>query len=324
MDVMSSLSAAAIPGTAPPLTAVQAPNLVSSQVQLPSRGPGYFQVYQTPASPAIVTYLLLFHGAGLTSKSFFALVQALPKNMGAWMFDCRGHGGTTVEPQDDWSTETLVEDARALLEYQGWMNASSSCFLVGHSLGGSVATRCAWKGAKGLVVIDAVEGIALSAIESGAQFLRKRPAEFNTQEDAIIWSLSQGPLHGTFSARFSVPDQLVKTTEGRFKWRTDLIKTMPFWSHWFAGLSELFLAAPCPKLLLLAGVERLDTPLSAGHMMGKYQLVCLADVTAGHFVHEDAPGKTAGVISMFVNRYTTYTSGGLSAEQVIALNKLSR
>ena len=48
-------------------------------------------------------------------------------------------------------------------------------------------------------------------------------------------------------------------------------------------------------MLVLAGTDRLDRELMIGQMQGKYQLVVVPDV--GHFVHEDAPERTAGAVS---------------------------
>ena len=46
------------------------------------------------------------------------------------------------------------------------------------------------------------------------------------------------------------------------------MKTEQFWHGWFQGLSELFLSIPVAKLLLLAGVDRLDKELTIGQMQG--------------------------------------------------------
>lgn len=45
---------------------------------------------------------------------------------------------------------------------------------------------------------------------------------------------------------------------------------------------------------MLAGTDRLDRELMIGQMQGKYQLVVLPEV--GHFLHEDAPVKTAATV----------------------------
>lgn len=60
------------------------------------------------------------------------------------------------------------------------------------------------------------------------------------------------------------------------------------------GLSKKFLEARGGKLLVLAGTDRLDRELMIGQMQGKYQLLVLPEV--GHFLHEDAPEKTANAV----------------------------
>jgi protein phosphatase methylesterase 1 len=58
---------------------------------------------------------------------------------------------------------------------------------------------------------------------------------------------------------------------------------------WFEGLSTLFLSSDVPKLLLLAGVDRLDKALTVGQMQGKFQLHVMPQ--SGHAIHEDLPDK---------------------------------
>lgn len=72
------------------------------------------------------------------------------------------------------------------------------------------------------------------------------------------------------SAKLSIPALLKKDPQDDLlRWRTDLIKTQPFWTEWFQGLSEKFLNSGTAKLLILAGTDRLDKPLMIGQMQGK-------------------------------------------------------
>ena len=48
----------------------------------------------------------------------------------------------------------------------------------------------------------------------------------------------------------------------------------PFWRGWFQGLSKAFLAPSHPKMLLLAGVDRLDKDLTIGQMQGALANAC--------------------------------------------------
>ena len=44
---------------------------------------------------------------------------------------------------------------------------------------------------------------------------------------------------------------------------------------WYKGLSEAFLGVCAPKVLMLAGTDRLDKPLTIGQMQGRFQMVLL-------------------------------------------------
>ncbi|KAL6768151.1 PPE1 [Auxenochlorella protothecoides x Auxenochlorella symbiontica] len=97
--------------------------------------------------------------------------------------------------------------------------------------------------------------------------------------------------------RPKAPDQ----ASGGWVWRTPLPDSAPFWDGWYRGLSPAFLGLPCPKVLVLAGTDRLDKALTIGQMQGRFQLALLPQ--AGHAVHEDAPGAVAGILSGFLARH---------------------
>uniref|UniRef100_A0AAQ4RYR5 Protein phosphatase methylesterase 1 n=1 Tax=Gasterosteus aculeatus aculeatus TaxID=481459 RepID=A0AAQ4RYR5_GASAC len=105
-------------------------------------------------------------------------------------------------------------------------------------------------------------------------------------------------------------DQEIKK-ESVFTWRVDLSKTEKYWEGWFRGLSALFLTCPVPKLLLLAGVDRLDKDLTIGQMQGKFQMQVLPQ--CGHAVHEDAPEKVADALATFMvrHKFTDFKEGYL-------------
>ncbi|XP_074621050.1 protein phosphatase methylesterase 1-like isoform X1 [Acropora palmata] len=86
----------------------------------------------------------------------------------------------------------------------------------------------------------------------------------------------------------------------KFTWRIDLSKTGHFWEGWFKDMSKLFLSCPVPKLLILAGIDRLDKELTIGQMQGKFQMQVLP--RCGHCVHEDAPDKVAEVLTSYLVR----------------------
>lgn len=100
---------------------------------------------------------------------------------------------------------------------------------------------------------------------------------------------------------FSVQEGKRSRLTDKYTWRIDLAKTEKYWSGWFKGLSNIFLNCPVPKMLLLAGIDRLDKELMVGQMQGKFQLQVLGQ--CGHAVHEDVPEKLADIMASFMVRY---------------------
>lgn len=256
-------------------------------------------------------------------------------------FDARGHGDTVTADSDNLSVDTQARDAANIIKAL-YSEVSPSVVLVGHSMGGAIAVHTASLKLipylVGLVVIDVVEGSAMSALSAMQGVLRDRPKSFESLENAIEWSVRSGQIRNNDSARVSMPGQVerVATTndtvntrtmgvmddtideEGdvssskeddaqvskhsqyKYVWRIDLSKTEQHWRGWFDGLSKKFLSCQAAKLLLLAGVDRLDTDLTVGQMQGKFEMHILPQV--GHAVHEDSPNKVADVLSHFLVR----------------------
>ena len=48
---------------------------------------------------------------------------------------------------------------------------------------------------------------------------------------------------------------------------------------WYEGLSTAFLGFKGPKVLMLAGTDRLDRELTIGQMQGRFQMVVLPQVS---------------------------------------------
>ena len=70
------------------------------------------------------------------------------------------------------------------------------------------------------------------------------------------------------AATMPPPNNSQASDSKKYTWRIDLAKTEQYWSGWFKGLSAAFLEVPAPKMLLLAGVDRLDRELTVGQMQG--------------------------------------------------------
>ncbi len=223
------------------------------------------------------------------------------------------------------------------------MNTSSpvNVMLVGHSLGGAVVVRAAElfivkdvsnpiMRLVGVTVVDIVEGTAIPSLKMLPALLKSRPSRFSSVEEAIEWTLSSGMCNNPASAAISVPAMLrrERTCQPRadidefdgdvateqpvtefFTWRTDIGRTAPFWEGWYKGLSAALLGLPSRvgKMLVLASTDRLDKPLTIGHMQGKFQFEVVQ--SAGHSVHEDQPADMANLLLRFLSRVVVGVRG---------------
>lgn len=210
---------------------------------------------------------------------------------------------------------------------------------------------------QGVVVVDVVEGTAMASLPHMTSVLRARPRSFTTLNAAIQWSLRSGMCHNPEAACISVPAMLTQQSgapideavvgglsslaeeqddaQGTVQpaeagqevapessrpwvWRTPLERSAVYWEGWYSGLSTAFLQLPQPKVLIVAGTDRMDKTLMIGQMQGKFQFVLLPQVAcglcmhmygqrnvlqAGHAVHEDEAGRTADVLLEFLARF---------------------
>ncbi|XP_068444547.1 protein phosphatase methylesterase 1-like [Clinocottus analis] len=86
-----------------------------------------------------------------------------------------------------------------------------------------------------------------------------------------------------------------------YLWRIDLSKSEKYWDGWFRGTSNLFLSCNLPKLLLLAGIDRLDRDLTIAQMQGRFMMQVLPP--SGHAVQENKPEKVADAVASFLLRH---------------------
>ncbi|CAM9948279.1 unnamed protein product, partial [Choristocarpus tenellus] len=156
---------------------------------------------------------------------------------------------------------------------------------------------------RGVVAVDVVEGTALASLEYMPQVLEEIPKTFQSMQEAVEWHCRTGAMRNEGSAKLVVPSRFrpaVDDDGGPVTWRTKLGLSAEHWHGWFEGLSKDFLALPVPTMLVVAGMDRLDTDLTAAHLQGRYQLKLVYG--AGHSVQEDQPEETAHAVLLFTQR----------------------
>ncbi|CAG8433708.1 10416_t:CDS:2 [Diversispora eburnea] len=239
-----------------------------------------------------VPLFIMHHGAGSSGLSFALCSSHIKRLMDnkctIFSYDCRD--------DNDLSLERLSQDLVDVLKAAFDDEVVKKRCVVSH-----VASKRLVPSMTCLAVIDVVEGSALEALKGMLPFLRNRSTEFKSIEDAIEWSINSGTVHNPESARISTFPLLIEKIENKesthdegvnkYVWRTDLVTTQKYWEEWFTGLSEKFLSARAAKLLILAGTDRLDKPLTIAQMQ-----------ESGHMIQEDAPEKTASTLTDFWKR----------------------
>lgn len=263
-------SSAFAPSSIPPRPASQS----SLQKYLPLDWAGYFDREEDVAIPGsdnvFHVYLagsegpvvFCLHGGGYSGLSFALSARLVKEKARMVALDLRGHGKSSTENDMDLSVETLCNDVLAVLKTM-YGDSPPAIILVGHSMGGSVAVHVAAKRAvpsvAGLIVVDVVEGTAMASLVHMQKILSNRMQHFQTIERAVEWSVKGGSLRNVESARLSVPSTLKYDDSKKcYTYRTPLEETENYWKGWYEGLSDKFLSCPVPKLLLLAGTDRLD------------------------------------------------------------------
>lgn len=245
-----------------------------------------YHVYLTPPANADKGPLFIcHHGAGASGMSFARFTTAITRLMpeaGILSLEAREHG-SVVRSSDtgleilDFSIDAMVNDALTMIELAreriGWQKVPPSV-LVGHSLGGAVATEIAARGSLGaqlvgFQVLDVVEGSAIEALSHMRTYLASRPPSFASIDAAVEWHVRSRTIRDAESAKASVPSLLLKGDDGRWKWKTDLRRTERWWEEWFTGMSAKFLEGRAAKGLVLAGTDRLDKELMVGQMQGE-------------------------------------------------------
>ncbi|XP_044480357.1 protein phosphatase methylesterase 1-like isoform X2 [Mangifera indica] len=260
-----------------------------------------FHVYMAGTEGPVVFCL---HGGGYSGLSFALSTSKIKEKARVVALDLRGHGKSSTENDLDLSVETMCNDVLAVVK-EMYGESPPAIVLVGHSMGGSVAVHVAAKKIlstlAGLVVVDVVEGTAMASLIHMQKILSSRMQHFSSIEKAIEWTVKGGALRNIDSARVSIPSTLKYDDSKKcYVYRAQLEETEQYWRGWYEGLSEKFLSCPVPKLLLLAGTDRLDRPLTIGQMQGKFQMVVVRHT--GHAIQEDAPEKFATLILNFISR----------------------
>ena len=84
---------------------------------------------------------ICMHGAGHSAMSFAALAAQMKSQCIVYAFDWRGHGDHYREGENELSQHNLMQDALAVVRFVHARHPDLAINLMGHSMGGSIATK---------------------------------------------------------------------------------------------------------------------------------------------------------------------------------------
>jgi protein phosphatase methylesterase 1 len=236
--------------------------------------------------------ILLIHGAGYSHTTFNALVPYF-KEYNVITLDLPGHGDSLHANGDYCSMESFKECIDQIMSQNNLKPESTA--IIGHSLGGSIATF--YPNCLSVILIDISEGPALKTLDRMPLILERRPKTFRSLKDATAWYKRLNPFCEI--PEESIAGQLKLADSDNYTWRVDLLQTKSCWRGWFENMDARFLACNNP-LLVLSDKELLDKTLLIASMQGKFQLRILANT--GHAIQEDQPRELASIILAHLGR----------------------
>ena len=253
--------------------------------------------------------VLALHGWLDNAASFAALADELPE-CDVVALDFPGHGHSGHRPPRSWYHYIdYVDDALAALDELGWQQ----CAVLGHSLGGAVASvLAAARPARvsKLMLIEALgplgwrPGTAVEALRKGFDERATAPAKqlrvFADPSDAVAARMRANHLSEA-AARRLVARSLARV-DGGYAWRSDprLTVATPARIH-EDQIREWLAAIACPTLLIAADPPQpyFDASLREARM------ACVPDLRAvvlpgNHHLHLEDPVPVAREIRAFL------------------------
>ena len=191
---------------------------------------GKFNVYSTDIDCPFV--VVCAHGAGHSALSFSLLAKSLQGKIPVIAPDFKCHGDTDGDESKDLEIHVMIDDFVSIINKL--VPKSKKLILIGHSVGGSIATFATYKikdhHILSLVAVDAIEQISSTQLQQMKVLLESRPQSFSSEEEAVAYVATSGEMNNWSSAAISVSGRMKKLPDGTLTWRTNLLPSEPFWA----------------------------------------------------------------------------------------------
>jgi pimeloyl-ACP methyl ester carboxylesterase len=267
---------------------------------------------------------VFLHGHGLTAHTWDLVSLALRPQLRVFAPDLRGHGDSEWSPVMDYRVETHAADAERFLRQV----SVAPAVLVGMSLGGLIALRCAAQAGdlvRALVIVDigpesagkfrAAPARAGSGNGDGDGDGPRRPVnvfsapvELESVEEFVQHSLAFNPRRDPVLLRGSLLHNLRQLPNGKWTWKYDqrpLLRARPEnGDNRDDGMSAtwpLTEQVTCPVLVIRGGSSDILSQHGAADLAGRFRDGRWAQVPdAGHSVQGDNPAAFVSALRSFL------------------------
>ena len=270
---------------------------------------GRFALLRQPGTGAAPVPVLALHGWLDNAASFLPLAAEAPE-LSISALDLAGHGHSPHRPPGSWyPLVDHLDDVLAVLDALDWPR----CALLGHSLGGALATMLAAampERVSRLVLIEALGPLPFregSAAASLGEALRARrafgDARLRVFPDLAAAAATRMQANGLSAAAAALlVARGTRPVPGGFAWRSDPRLTLPTPHRLHeAQIREWIAAITAPTLVIAA--EPLTPVLAQATLEAR--LACLRHgrllrLPGHHHLHMEAPAPVAAALREFL------------------------
>lgn len=244
--------------------------------------------------------LVLLHGGLEQAHAWDKVAEALRHQWHVVVPDLRGHGDSEWSTGSAYCVAHFVPDVAALVEHLD----VDTFTLVGHSLGGNIATHYTAAYPEKVNKLCVIEGLGLSpkarkerdektrpeqlrvAVDNALKIARRQPRHYDSVETAADRIMSHDKHVDRETALYMATHGLRKAEEGTFCWKYD--ENLNAWGIGDFGSPEpndLWQAIECDVLLIYGAESWASNPEKDGRSKHFRQAEVVLVENAGHNVH---------------------------------------
>ena len=259
--------------------------------------------------------LILQHGGRDHGRSWDWVAQELAKDWHVIAPDLRGHGDSAWAPDGNYEMNAFVYDFAQLIHTLG----QDEVTIVGHSLGGNIATRFVGLYPEMVRKFVNIEGLGPSPemrakreaagyasrfrkwIEDRRKAAGRIPRRYASIEAAYARMKEENAFLTDEQARHLTIHGASRNEDGTWSWKFDpYLNVWPFDDVPEERTGELWKAITCPMLLLYGADSWASNPEKDGRAKAFKTARVVEFENAGHWLHHDQYERFMGELRAFL------------------------